>query len=153
ELGHLVLVHGGEPCTCGRNGCWEAYASVTALVRQTKQAMEQHPHSMMHRISPHRVSGRTAFEAAKKGDKVAQEVVATYQEYIAEGLADLINIFSPEIVVVGGGISKEGDYLLDPVREKVQSRIFGSEVLPKRTIVAAQLGNDAGVIGAALLHA
>lgn len=153
ELGHLLLVHDGVACTCGRNGCWEAYASVTALVRQTKEAMRKNPHSMMNQVPFHRVSGRTAFDAAKKGDKAALDVVANYQEYIAEGLTDLINIFSPEIVVVGGGISKEGDYLLNPVREKVQSRVFGSGLLPQRTIVTAQLGNDAGLIGAALLHA
>ncbi len=153
ELGHIVLEHNGEQCTCGRKGCWEAYASVTALIRQTKAAMAAHPESLMNRVALEKVNGRTAFDAAKEGDKTALEVVDTYADYVAEGLADLINIFSPEIIVVGGGISKEGDYLLNPVRQKVQSRVFGAGLLPERKIVAAQLGNDAGIIGAALLHA
>ena len=153
ELGHIVLVSNGEPCSCGRKGCWEAYASVTALVRQTKAAMKAHPESIMNKTPLDQVSGRTAFDAAKKGDAAALKVVDQYQEYITEGLADMINIFSPEIIVVGGGISKEGDYLLDPVREKIKSRVFGIGLLPERKIVPAKLGNDAGLIGAALLHA
>ena len=153
ELGHIVLVSDGEPCSCGRKGCWEAYASVTALVRQTKAAMLENPASLMNKPPMEQVSGRTAFDAAKKGDKAALAVVDRYQEYITEGLADMVNIFSPEIIVVGGGISKEGDYLLDPVREKIKSRVFGVGLLPERKIVPAALGNDAGLIGAALLHA
>ncbi len=153
ELGHIVLKYDGEACTCGRRGCWEAYASVTALIRQTKAAMAAHPESLMNRVAMDKVNGRTAFDAAKEEDKVALEVVDAYTTYVAEGLADLINIFSPEIIVVGGGISKEGDYLLNPIRQKVQARVFGAGLLPERKIVAARLGNDAGIIGAALLHA
>ncbi len=153
ELGHIVLVHDGEQCTCGRKGCWEAYASVTGLVRQTKAAMKAHPESIMNKTPMEQVNGRTSFDAAKKGDKAALEVVANYQEYITEGLADLVNIFSPEIIVVGGGICKEGEYLLGPVKEKLQGRVFGAGLLPERNVVPAQLGNDAGVIGAALLNA
>lgn len=153
ELGHIVLVSGGEPCTCGRKGCWEAYASVTALVRQTKAAMKANPDSIMNKTPLDQVNGRTSFDAAKKGDPAALAVVDTYQEYITEGLADMVNIFSPEVLVIGGGISKEGDYLLDPIREKIRSRVFGIGLLPERKIVAAKLGNDAGLIGAAMLHA
>lgn len=153
ELGHIVLVSGGEQCTCGRKGCWEAYASVTALVRQTKAAMKANPDSIMNKTPLDQVNGRTSFDAAKKGDPAALAVVDTYQEYITEGLADMVNIFSPEVLVIGGGISKEGDYLLDPIREKIRSRVFGIGLLPERKIVAAKLGNDAGLIGAAMLHA
>ncbi|MBP3300967.1 MAG: ROK family protein [Clostridia bacterium] len=153
ELGHIVLVKDGQQCSCGRKGCWEAYASVTALVRQTKEAMQANPDSIMNKTPLDAVSGRTAFDAAKKGDKAALAVVDRYEDYIAEGIADMINIFSPEVVVVGGGISKEGDYLLDPVRAKIRGQVFGSGLLPDREIVAARLGNDAGLIGAALLHA
>lgn len=153
ELGHIALIYNGEPCTCGRKGCWEAYASVTALVRQTKAAMLANPDSIMNRVPLDQVSGRTAFDAAKKGDKAALAVVDQYEDYIAEGLADMINIFSPEIIIVGGGICKEGDYLLDPIRAKIRDRVFGIGLLPERKIVVAELGNDAGLIGAALLHA
>ena len=153
ELGHIVLISNGEPCSCGRKGCWEAYASVTALVRQTKAAMQANPDSIMNKTALEQVSGRTAFDAAKKGDKAALEVVDQYEEYIAEGLADMINIFSPEILVVGGGISKEGEYLLEPIRKKIKGQVFGDGLLPERKIVAAALGNDAGLIGAALLNA
>ena len=100
-----------------------------------------------------RIRTFASFDAAKKGDKAALAVVDRYQEYITEGLADMINIFSPEIIVVGGGISKEGDYLLAPVREKIKSRVFGIGLLPERKIVPAALGNDAGLIGAAFLNA
>lgn len=153
ELGHIVLVSGGEQCTCGRKGCWEAYASVTALVRQTKAAMKANPDSIMNKTPLDQVNGRTSFDAAKKGDPAALAVVDTYQEYITEGLADMVNIFSPEVLVIGGGISKEGDYLLDPIRKKIRTRVFGIGLLPERKIVAAKLGNDAGLIGAAMLHA
>ncbi len=153
ELGHIVLVHNGEQCTCGRKGCWEAYASVTGLVRQTKAAMAANPDSIMNNTPVDQVSGRTSFDAAKKGDAAALAVVDQYEEYVAEGLADMINIFSPEILVIGGGICKEGDYLLDPIRAKIKDRVFGVGLLPERKIVTAQLGNDAGLIGAALLNA
>lgn len=153
ELGHIVLVHSGEQCTCGRKGCWEAYASVTALIRQTKAAMAVNPDSIMNRTPMDQVNGRTAFDAAKKGDKAALAVVDRYEEYITEGLADMVNIFSPEILIVGGGICKEGDYLLNPIREKLKGRVFGGGLFPERKIVVAELGNDAGLIGAALLNA
>lgn len=153
ELGHIVIERNGEPCTCGRRGCWEAYASVTALIRQTKAAMQENPGSLMNRVSMDNVNGRTAFDAAKEGDAAALRVVDQYEEYIAEGIADMINIFRPEMIIVGGGICKEGDYLLDPVRKKVEGRVFGTGLLPETKIVAATLGNDAGLIGAALIHA
>lgn len=153
ELGHIVLIHDGEPCTCGRKGCWEAYASVTALIRQTKEAMKANPDSIMNQTPFDKVNGRTSFDAARKGDKAALKVVSKYQEYIADGLANLSNILSPEIIVIGGGICKEGDYLLGPVKEMMQKRVFGAGLLPERKMVVAQLGNDAGLIGAALLYA
>lgn len=153
ELGHIVLVHNGEQCTCGRRGCWEAYASVSALVRQTKVAMRIHPDSLMNQTPMDQVSGRTAFDAARKGDRIAEFVVQRYVEYVAEGLVDIINIFRPEILIIGGGICKEGDYLLDPIRDYMRVNAFGNGLLPEQKLVAATLGNDAGLIGAALFHA
>ena len=151
ELGHCVLVEGGLPCTCGMNGCWEQYASVTALISQTKAAIEKNPDSLMVKISEERgvVNGRTAFEAAKKGDKAAEEVVSKYAQYIAAGTVSMINIFQPEKLIIGGGISREGDYLLNPVREFCNAKSYKTD--GKKTIIeAATLFNDAGIIGAAL---
>lgn len=152
EVGHMTLISGGEECTCGRPGCWEAYASVTALIRQTKRAMDSDPNSLMHQIAEKegKVSGRTAFEAAKAGDKTANEVVDTYRHYVAEGVASLVNIFQPEIIAIGGGISKEGEYLLGPVREYVNKSGY-NKYMDKTKIVTAQLFNDAGIIGAAMM--
>lgn len=151
ELGHTVINVDGEQCTCGRKGCWEAYASVTALIRQTKEAMENHKDSLMHEYAEKegKVSGLTSFLAAKQGDKYAIEVVSKYFEYIAEGITNLVNIFQPEKLVIGGSISKEGDYLLKPVSEFVQKNDY-NRYMPKAKIEIAKLFGDAGIIGAAI---
>lgn len=151
ELGHIVIESGGEQCTCGRKGCWEAYASVTALIRQTERAMKKNPNSLMHKIAEEegKVSGMTAFVAAKKGDAAALDVVNTYFEYIGEGLTNIVNIFQPEKIVIGGSISKEGDYLLKPVREYVERYDYNRK-MAKVKIEIATLFGDAGIIGAAL---
>lgn len=152
EAGHITLISGGEPCTCGRAGCWEAYASVTALIKQTKRAMDENPDSMMHEIVARegKVSGRTAFEAAKAGDKAGQTVVDNYRFYIAEGLISMINIFQPSIIAIGGGISREGEYLLGPIREYVKEKNY-NKLLEMPKIVTAKLMNDAGIVGAAMI--
>lgn len=151
ELGHIVINMGGEGCTCGRKGCWEAYASVTALIRQTKEAMDKHPESSMHKFAEEegRVTGRTAFLAAKAGDKEGNKVVQKYFEYIAEGITNVVNIFQPEKVVIGGSISKEGDFLLNPVAEYVKKHDY-NRYMPKAQIEIAKLFGDAGIVGAAL---
>lgn len=151
ELGHTVVVSGGEACTCGRLGCWEAYASVTALIRQTKAAMEKNPDSLMHELAKKegKVSGRTAFDAAKQGDSAAQEVVNKYFEYVGEGITNMVNIFQPEKIVIGGSISKEGDYLLKPVAEYVKAKDY-NRYMSKTKVEIATLFGDAGIIGAAL---
>lgn len=152
ELGHIIINMNGEPCTCGINGCWEAYASVTALVKQTKAAMEKNPGSMMIKHAEEKgvVNGRTAFECAKKGDKAAEEVVEAYRNYVAAGMINVLNIFQPEKILVGGGISKEGEYLMGPVREIVGKYDY-NKYMPKTVIETATLFNDAGIIGAAML--
>ncbi len=152
EFGHTTLVADGVLCTCGRKGCWEAYASVTALIRQTKVAIEKHPESLMNEIlkkSGEEVNGRTAFDAAKQGDKAAQNVVDTYVKYVADGLTNVINIFQPEILVIGGGISREGEYLVEPVRKHCKEFSYTTGSLPETKIQAATLLNDAGIVGAA----
>lgn len=154
ELGHITLMVDGEQCSCGKKGCWEAYASVTALIRQTKAAIEKNPESLMAKIAERdgKVSGRTAFEAAKQGDKAALDVVAMYEKYIAEGLVSILNIFQPEKLVIGGGISREGDYLLNPVKALVDKDDYNKH-MPKTDIEIASLFNDAGIIGAAMAAA
>lgn len=151
ELGHITLVHDGVACNCGNIGCWEAYASVTALIRQTKEAMEKNPQSLMHKIAEKegKVSGKTAFDAAKAGDEAGLEVVKKYREYVASGLVSIINIFQPERLVIGGGISKEGDYLIKPIVEYCYAHEYNKYGI-KTQISIATLFNDAGIIGAAL---
>ncbi|MBQ1412835.1 MAG: ROK family glucokinase [Clostridia bacterium] len=154
ELGHMVIVANGRPCTCGRNGCWEAYASATALIHQTQVKMLDCPNSEMWKIADgdlRNVNGRTAFDAYRAGDKAGAEVVDTYISYIACGLTNVINIFQPDIICIGGGISKEGDTLTAPLMSYVNAERFGKNLAKQTEIVVAQLGNDAGIIGAANL--
>ncbi len=151
ELGHYTLVHNGEPCTCGKKGCWESYASVTALIQQTKRAIEENPDSLMAKSAKElgKVNGRTAFDAAKAGDPAAQKVVDQYIAYVADGVVSVINIFEPEILVIGGGISAEGEYLMAPIRNHAAEFAY-SKGLPQTRLEIASLGNDAGIIGAAM---
>lgn len=153
EAGHMRIVMNGEPCTCGGRGCWEAYASVSALIRQTKAAMEKHPESMMCSIAAEmgEVNGITSFKAARAGDKAALEVVARYIEYVGTGLVGLQNIFRPQIFLIGGGISKEGEFLTDPLEKFVQDGMFDKETGDPVKIRPAALHNDAGILGAAAL--
>jgi glucokinase len=156
EPGHSALVFQGEPCTCGQRGCVEAYASVTALIRQTRRMMEARRDSLMWREcggDSAKADGRTSFNAAKKGDAAANEVVTQYIEYVAAGIANLVTLFRPRMVIIGGGISEEGEYLLGPLRKSAESRIYAADILSMPPLVKARLGNDAGVIGAALLGA
>ena len=153
EAGHMGIVMDGEPCTCGRRGCWEAYASVSALIRQTKAAMAAHPESSMHGIARDmgEVNGMTAFKAARGGDETALEVVKQYERYVAEGLISLQNIFRPQMFLIGGGISKEGEYLTAPLEKMVYEGIFDKETGDGVKIRSAALHNDAGILGAAAL--
>lgn len=153
ELGHTVISVDGEPCTCGRHGCWEAYASATALIRQTRRAMEKHPESAMWKIagSLDNVDGRTAFDGTRAGDETAQQVVDTYIHYIACGLVNVINIFQPDVLCIGGGICKEGDNLLIPLEKSIASERYSKYCSHQTKLCVAALGNDAGIIGAACL--
>lgn len=150
EIGHQTLVFGGEPCTCGRRGCLEAYASVTALINQTKAAMEDHPESLMntHAAEHGKVSGRTAFECAKAGDPTAITVRDRYIEYVAEGICSIVNILQPEILSIGGGISREGETLLTPIKEYFAVNDYNKH-MKKTDIRIANLFGDAGIVGAA----
>ena len=155
EAGHLVICHGGELCNCGRRGCWERYASATALIQQTKAAMAAHPESLLHAIAAENggvVEGRTAFQAAQAGDETALAVCRQYVEYLADGTISLINILRPEAVAIGGGVAAAPEYLLlEPLREIVDRESFSSHGGITTRVLRAELGNDAGIIGAAML--
>ena len=153
EMGHTVIVKDGIQCTCGRRGCWERYASASALTRETKTAMEQHHDSLMWKIVPDidHVNAKTSFDAAEKGDELAKQVLASWMEYVGCGIANVINTFQPEVICIGGGVSNQGEVLLAPVRAYAEKETQGitSGNFPK--ICACTLRNDAGVIGAATL--
>ena len=151
ELGHMVIAHGGEQCTCGRKGCLEAYASATALIRDTKRAMENHKDSKMWEIgSTDKVTGKTAFDYMND-DKYAKEVVDNYIEMLGCGIANIANIFRPHTVMLGGGVCAQGDNLIKPLQKVVDREIFAGNLGPKCPIAIAKLGNEAGVLGAAAL--
>ncbi len=154
ECGHMVIVADGEDCTCGRKGCWESYASATALIRQTKEKMLKNRDSKMWELCDgdiENAGARTPFQAMKMGDKAGKEVCDTYIRYIAVGTINLVNIFQPDILCFGGGICNEGDTLLDPIREYVRKERYSRYADKQTEICRAVLGNDAGIIGAALL--
>ena len=154
EVGHMVIQHGGAPCNCGRRGCWEAYASATGLIRMTREAMEAHPESLLHTVAAQSgcVEGRTAFDAAVQGDETALALCRDYVSYLAAGVTNLINILQPEAVAIGGGVAAAPDgLLLTPLRESVERECYPRHTGQIPRIVRAELGNDAGIIGAALL--
>ena len=130
----------GKPCGCGKRGCWEKYASVSALIEQTKEAVNEKPNSILAECAKDGIDGRTVFAAMDKGSKTAQEVYDGYINYLAMGIENLISIFDPELILIAGGISKENERLLTPLKEKLK---------PFDRIEIARLKNDAGIIGAA----
>ena len=154
EVGHTCIDYQGLPCPCGRRGCWEQYASATALIRDTKRTMAAHPESLLHAIAAEQggVDGRTAFLAKERGDEAGAQVVEDYIEHLACGLTNLVNIFFPEVLALSGGVANQGDALLLPLRERVRERSFGSRYAVSHTrIELCTLGYRAGVIGAAML--
>ena len=153
EFGHTVLVSGGIDCPCGRKGCFEQYASASALARMTREAAEKNSDSLLNKVYEQQGewNAQIAFIAMKEGDETAKEVVDTYTSYLADGLANAINAFMPEVLVVGGGVCNEGDPLLIPMREKTMSRPYFGPGVKKTRIELAQMGNDAGIVGAAMM--
>ena len=154
ESGHMVIVKDGLLCTCGRRGCWEAYSSATGLINMTKDKLASTRDTSMHKWveeNDGKVSGRTAFVAARRNDKAGLEIVAEYIDYLVCGITNIINIFQPEIFCIGGGICNEGDYLIKPLAEKVDKEQYTRDNAKKTQLKVASLGNDAGIIGAAVL--
>ncbi len=156
EHGHTVVEYNGRPCSCGRRGCWEAYSSATGLINMTKDKMKVCPDSIMWEMCDGKIEnagGRTAFDAMRKGDKAGSEVVDEYIAYLGAGVVNMINIFQPEVLVIGGGVCNEKEYLTKPLQAIIDreqySRNNPEELKTKVRI--AELGNDAGIIGAAML--
>ena len=158
ELGHIVIEKGGRQCSCGRRGCWEAYSSATGLVNITKDRVAEaaeagRKSSIIDAIDGDmsKISARTAFSAMKEGDDLGAEIVDEYISYLACGIVNVINIFQPNILSIGGGICNEGEYLTKPLIQKVFDETYSREGTPRTEIKIAELGNDAGIIGAAVL--
>lgn len=154
ELGHFVIAMDGKECNCGRRGCYEVYASATALVEQTKQAMRENPDSVLWLLTGgdlERVEGKTVFDGLQRKDPTAQRVFSQYIRYVGVGLVDLINVFQPELICIGGGISKAGEVLLSPLRRMMEEESYTRTAKRQTRLVLASLDNDAGIIGAALL--
>ena len=154
ELGHMVIEHNGRLCGCGRRGCWETYSSATGLINITKEYMINNRNSAMWQMIDNdidKVSGKTAYKAAAAGDMTARAVCAEYTDYLACGLVNIINIFQPDVLSIGGGVSNEGENLMAPLREMVDKLQFTNMAEVKTELKIAELKNDAGIIGAANL--
>ena len=154
EMGHMVICVDGEQCNCGRRGCWESYASATALIAQTKDAMKHNQDSVMWQLVNDNiddVNGRTAFDAMRLNDEAGKAVVDKYIYYVATGIINIINALQPEFICVGGGIANEKETLLEPIRKHVMRERYSHYATKQTEIVSAELGNDAGIYGAALL--
>ena len=156
ELGHMVIVKDGVECGCGRRGCWEAYASATALIRMTKDAIRSEKAEFSYMLNAvegdiEKVSGKTAFDAMKAGDNTAKDVVDRYIGYLACGLVNVINIFQPDVLCIGGGIAGQGETLLAPLRTIIENERITKYNDKQTKVCIATLGNDAGIIGAACI--
>lgn len=154
EIGHSVIVVDGRPCTCGRKGCFEAYSSATGLIKTTREFAEKYPDSLMTSLIEQdgKVSARTAYKAMKQGDEAGKLVTDLYVKYLAVGITNVINIFQPDILCIGGGVCNEGDTLLVPLKKAVAQQVYSKRSAKNTEIVICSLGNDAGIIGAAMLH-
>lgn len=152
ELGHAVIVYDGRQCSCGRKGCFEVYASATALINDAREAAKNNSDSKLNYYTEgdlSKMNAKIPFDAAQDGDIVAQEVIDQYLNYLACGIANLINTFKPEMIIIGGGVSRQNENLTNPLTQKVSEQIYAQGMETK--IEVATLGNDAGIIGAAML--
>ncbi len=155
ELGHTVIEFNGRQCGCGRKGCFEAYSSATALINMTKEAMEAHKESAMWGLvggDIEKVDGKTAFDGMRANDEAAKGVVNMYIEYLGCGLTNIVNTFQPEVLLIGGGICKEGENLTKPLYEIISRDMYCVDEKQSTKLDVCKLGNDAGIIGAAFLY-
>lgn len=154
EFGHVVIVKDGKQCTCGRKGCLEAYASATGLIQLAKEKLEQEKNSLLYQWSDgnlETINGKMVFDAASAGDQLAKQVVEEFEDYLACGIANVINTFRPGKVIIGGGIAAQGETLTSALQKRVNDQCFGGDLGTIATIVTSSLGNSAGIIGAANL--
>ena len=153
EGGHMVIRSGGLDCNCGRRGCWESYASTTALIRITNESIKANPKGVLAGLKAKagEVNGYTLFDGVRGGDKISIDLLNVYINDIAEGLINMVNILRPEIVLVGGGISNEDELLIKPLEKIVNKYAYGGELNPPIIVKKAKLGNNAGTVGAACL--
>lgn len=158
ELGHVVIKKDGKQCTCGRRGCWETYSSATGLTNMTKKAVLQARKKGRKTKIEELIGGnidncnaRVAFTAMKQGDELGAEIVDKYISYLACGITNMINIFQPNVLSIGGGVCNEKDYLLVPLKEKIYAETYNKDSSKCTEIKIAELGNDAGIVGAAVL--
>ncbi|MBR2719573.1 MAG: ROK family glucokinase [Clostridia bacterium] len=153
EVGHMILELDGEPCSCGNRGCLERYTSATAIIRMAREAVAKHPESMIMTLcegDPAKINAKMVFDAAREGDEQGKKVFRRYARYLGQAIANVINFLDPEVVVLGGGVSKAGSFLLDAVREETPKYCV-YKAMPISRIELAELGPDAGIIGAAML--
>ena len=153
EIGHMITVAGGEMCTCGNRGCWERYASATALIREGRRLSEAKPETALLKHvggDPEKITAKDVIDLAKAGDPDCSKLFDDYVYHLCVGLTNLINLYDPELIALGGGVSAAGDFLLDAVNKKLPEMIFYKD-MPYAKVALAQLQNDAGIIGAAML--
>ena len=150
ELGHMIIKAGGRRCGCGLKGCLEAYASATALIKETKRQMLKHKNSKMWEVGIENVNGKTSFDYAEAGDETARKVVDDYLKMLTVGLINVANIFRPQAIIIGGGISKQ-KYLDRDLQKFLNKDIFAGKYGPEVKVLIAKLRNDAGTYGAAAL--
>ena len=153
ELGHVIMCLDGEPCTCGNRGCLERYCSATAIIRMGREAARKNPGSMLNRFcggDPEKINAKMVIDAARQGDPAGQEVYGAFINYLSQAVASVVNLLDPEIIVLGGGVSKAGNFLLDPILDRYRQYIIFKD-LPIPDVKLAILGSEAGIIGAAML--
>ena len=156
ELGHMVIEVDGRECACGRRGCWERYASATAIIQSAKEMVQNDNTSLLHELSKSNIDaidGQMIFEAFAAGDLPVKQIVDNYIKYLAAGILNIINMLEPEMICIGGGISNAWEHIESPLKKIIDDEKYlrFSPNSPQTQIVKAKLGNDAGIIGAALL--
>ncbi len=153
EIGHMSIVADGLECSCGGRGCWEKYGSATALIREGRLGMARDSQSLINTLAQgdeSKVTAKVVIDAAKAGDKTASEIFDQYIKYITVGLINIVNIFDPDVIAIGGGVAAAGDFLMDALKECYEANIFYKDI-DHAKLVFAEMGNAAGIVGAAML--